>query len=73
MWNKGIATEACKKIIEYARKTYDGNKILGTCAVENIASCNIIKKLGMCFTQDSEYSKFDGSQTFIAKTYEMKF
>ena len=31
MWGKGIATEVSRKVIEYAREKYKGNKIIGFC------------------------------------------
>ena len=69
MWNKGLVTEAMKKIIEYACKKYDIKKITGTFATENIASQKVMEKLEMTFEQNTTYSKFDNSQTFEAKIY----
>lgn len=69
MWNKGLVTEAMQKIIEYACSKYDIKKITGTFATQNIASQKVMEKLGMTFDQDTEYSKFDGSQIFKAKIY----
>lgn len=73
MWGKGITVEACKKIIEYARATYDVKKIEGVFAVDNPNSGKIMTKLGMTYNCDCEYSSFDGTKTFKAKTYEIKF
>jgi len=73
MWGKGITTEACRKIIEYARETYDVNKIVAVFANENPRSGNVMRKLGMTYHCDCEYSKFDGSVTFQAKNYEIVY
>lgn len=73
MWNKGIATEACKKIIDFARKNYNAKKIESVFAIDNPASGHVMEKLGMKFCEDCEYSKFDGSQTFKAKKYQLDF
>ena len=73
MWGKGIVLEACKKIIEYGRANYDVKKIVGVFAVDNPNSGKVMEKLGMTFHKDCEYSKFDESETFEAKNYEIRF
>ena len=73
MWGKGIATEVSRKVIEYAREKYKGNKIIGCFALENPASRHVMEKLGMKFLRECEYSKFDGSETFKAQDWEMDF
>ena len=50
-------------------KYEDIKKITGTFATQNIASQKVMEKLGMTFDKDTEYSKFDESQTFKAKIY----
>lgn len=72
-WGKGYATEAISKIIEYARSKFDIKEIYGTFAVENNGSRRVMEKLGMTFFEDCEYSKFDGSRTYTAKTYRRVF
>jgi len=72
-WNKGYTTEALEKIIEYARSIYDVKAIAGTFAVDNPGSKRVMEKLGMSFFEDTEYTKFDGSATFKAKTYKREF
>lgn len=73
MWKKGIATEACRTIIDFARKNYDVKRITGVFADENSASGKVMEKLGMKFLKDCQYTKFDGKTTFKAKTYEIVF
>ena len=72
-WGKGYATEAISKIIEYARSRFDIKEIYGTFAVENNGSRRVMEKLGMTFFEDCEYTKFDGSRTYKAKTYRKIF
>ena len=73
MWGKGITTEAMIKILEHARSTRDVKEIAGTFAVENIGSRRVMEKLGMAYLEDTEYTKFDGSETFKAQTFFRKF
>lgn len=72
-WGKGYATEAISKIIEYARSRFEIKEIYGTFAAENNGSRRVMEKLGMTFFEDCEYTKFDGSRTYKAKTYRKIF
>ena len=58
-----------KKILEYALSTKDVKEIAGTFAVENIGSRRVMEKLGMTYLEDTEYTKFDDSETFKAQTF----
>lgn len=73
MWGKGIVTEACRRIIAFARENYDVKRIVGSFANDNPASGRVMEKLGMKYLKDCEYTKFDGSMTFKGKIYEMLF
>ena len=70
-WNRGLTTEAMKKIIEWGRETLGIKEIAATFAVDNIGSRRVMEKLGMTFLEDHDYAKLDGSETFTAKTYSM--
>ena len=61
------------KIIEYARSRFEIKEIYGTFAAENNGSRRVMEKLGMTFFEDCEYTKFDGSRTYKAKTYRKIF
>ena len=50
-----------------------GELIVGVFAVDNPNSGKDMEKLGMSFYKDCEYTKFDGSETFKAKNYEILF
>ena len=73
MWGKGITTEACKRIVEYAREKYHVRRIIGNFANKNPASGRVLEKLGMKYVSDYEYTKFDGSATYQGKEYEILF
>ncbi len=73
MWGKGITTEACRKIVDHARKNYEVKKIVACFADDNPASGRVMEKLGMKYQSDCEYSKFDSSATFKAKNYEIVY
>ena len=68
-WGKGFTVEALSAMIDYAKEKYGVKKIEGTFAIDNIGSRRVMEKLGMTFDHDTEYSKFDGSATFKAKTF----
>ncbi len=72
-WGKGLASEAMKCILDYGRRTYGIKTVAGTFALDNIGSRRVMEKLGMTYWKDSEYTKFDGSATFKAKTYRKDF
>ena len=62
-----------KKILEYALSTKDVKVIAGTFAVENIGCRRVMEKLGMTYPEDTEYTKFDDSETFKVQTFFRKF
>ena len=68
-WGKGFTVEALSAMIDYAKEKYGVKKIEGTFAIDNIGRRRVMEKLGMTFERDTEYSKFDGSATFKAKTF----
>ena len=70
-WNKGIATEATMKMIEYAHKVHGIKTFVSNHAVDNPASGRVMEKCGLTFDHYGEYSTFDGKQTFKAKFYKM--
>jgi ribosomal-protein-alanine N-acetyltransferase len=54
--NNGYATEATKKIIEYAFTENNVYRFIGECIKENIGSENVMKKLGM--TKEAEFKEY---------------
>ena len=46
-WGKGYATEAAKHVLDYGFQQLRLKEIFGKAHVENIASVNVLKKIGM--------------------------
>ena len=53
-WNKGYATEASLRSLEFGFKELKLDKIVGRAMRENRASINILKKIGMTFEKEFE-------------------
>jgi ribosomal-protein-alanine N-acetyltransferase len=70
-WNKGYATEAAKAMIRFAHETFRIHEFGANHAVDNPASGRVIEHCGLVYDHDTEYSTFDGSETFKAKAYRM--
>lgn len=71
-WGQGYATESAKRMIQYVCSEHNAREFVSEHAEENPASGRVIEKCGLKFEKFTEYSKFDGSQTFKAKFYRMK-
>lgn len=65
-WNKGIATEASRCVIEYAFETLNMSKIVASTDAANTASIKVLEKLAMTFTKREVV---DGLDTVF---YELK-
>ena len=46
-WNKGLATEALKRVLAYSFETIGLNRLEGLCAVENHAARRVLEEVGM--------------------------
>lgn len=55
-WGKGFAQEACSAVIEYAFETLRVNALFAGHNPKNIASAQLLKKLGFTYTHDEFYS-----------------
>lgn len=58
-WNKGIATEVSKLILNYGFKNLDFKKIIGIADPKNIGSCKVLEKIGMTFYKSAIYDETD--------------
>ena len=58
-WNLGYATEACRKIIQFAISELDASRLVAVIAKENTASCQVAKKLGMSAEKELVYHNFE--------------
>ena len=70
-WNQGYATEAAKAMIRFAHENFGIRDFGANHAVENPASGRVMEHCGLSFHHFTEYSTFDGSETFPAKAYRM--
>ena len=70
-WNQGYATEATRAMIDLVHRER-GVRVFTAChAIANPASSRVMEKCGLTFDHFSEYSRFDGSETFPAKYWRM--
>ncbi|HMG92802.1 MAG TPA: GNAT family N-acetyltransferase [Chryseolinea sp.] len=53
-WNKGYATEASLRCLEFGFKELKLDKIIGRAMQENKASINVLRKIGMTFEKEFE-------------------
>ncbi|MBQ4604204.1 MAG: GNAT family N-acetyltransferase [Clostridia bacterium] len=70
-WGNGYATEAAKRMIEYAYEELGARDFCATHATDNPASGRVLEKCGLVFDRYDEYCTFDGKHTFKAKFYKM--
>ena len=70
-WNQGYATEATRAMIDFAHQTFGVKDFYANHAIENPASGRVMEKVGCTFLHFSEYSTFDGTQTFPAKVWAL--
>ena len=71
-WNMGYATEATRAMIGFARREFGVRTFYASHAVDNPASGRVMEKVGCTFDHFSEYSTFDGQQTFPAKVWVLR-
>lgn len=60
-WGKGYATEAVKRVLEFAAEELLITEVVGRYAKENPASGNVMKKLGFQYEKDIPYECNDGA------------
>ena len=70
-WNQGYATEATRAMIDFAHREFGVNTFYANHAIANPASGRVMEKVGCTFDHFSEYSTFDGSETFPAKVWKL--
>lgn len=70
-WNQGYATEAARAMINFAHKEFGVRDFTATHAIANPASGRVMEHCGLHYVCDTEYSRFDGSETFPARRYEL--
>lgn len=65
-WGKGLATEVSVEIIKYGFDTLGLDKIIGIAMPENIASCKVLKKIGLTFDKVDGYDGDDGNYNWYS-------
>ena len=70
-WNKGLTTEATKRMITFSYEECGIRDFVSNHAIDNPASGKVMEKCGLVLDHYGEYSTFDGTQTFKAKFYKM--
>ena len=68
-WNHGYTTEAMKAILKFASVELGIKKVSGGHAKENLASANVIKKLGFVYDRDDITPHVDGIRYFDSREY----
>jgi RimJ/RimL family protein N-acetyltransferase len=58
-WGQGLATEACRAVLDYGRTRLGLQRIIGLVDPENVASVRVLEKLGLTLTgQVEEQGKY---------------
>lgn len=72
-WGKGFATEASKKILEFAKNVLKVDKILARYANENAGSQRVLEKLGFKYFADGEFYSNNKTKKLKCKCVELIF
>jgi len=62
VWNKGYATEAAIRCLEYSFAELKIDEIVGRAMIQNRASIKVLQKIGMTFKNSSD---FDGKEGVV--------
>lgn len=68
-WNKGYATEALKRIMEFLIHEVGMKKFIAVHSIENPASGVVLERNGFKYIRNGTYSSSDGKRQFICKVY----
>jgi [ribosomal protein S5]-alanine N-acetyltransferase len=58
-WGRGLATEACRRVVEHGFEVLLLPRLLGVARVENVGSQRVMVKLGMASRKNFEYEGFE--------------
>jgi RimJ/RimL family protein N-acetyltransferase len=59
-WNRGFATETAKKCLEYGFEVLNLDEIISRVMKDNMASIQVLKKLGMSFQENIDFAGKEG-------------
>lgn len=68
-WGKGLATEAAKRIFDFAVNELGIKTIYAFHATDNPASGRVLTKIGLIYTNDGVFVSDDGSKRYPRKEY----
>lgn len=68
-WNRGLATEAARIIIDFGKTTLMQKRFYCCHAKDNPASGNVMTKVGFQYQNDGVYYSWDGEREFESKEY----
>ena len=60
-WNQGYTTEATLRMMDYVREKHDAKRFVAEHAVGNPASGRVMKKCGLHYVGEYEYTRLDGT------------
>lgn len=67
MWGRGYATEAAYSSLKFGFEQLDFEKIVGLAKIENFASINVLKKIGLKYKKDMTIFGIDVKYLEITK------
>lgn len=70
-WGRGLTTEACRAILDFAAQTLGVREFFSCHSKDNPASGRVLEKLGFVYQKDGLYKSFDGTRTFDAREYSL--
>lgn len=71
-WNKGLATEASRAVLEFIVNTFGVRSFYACHASDNTASGKVLEKLGFVYQTDGFYTSFDGSRSYMCREYALR-
>jgi|GEM_PF-1168894 len=70
-WGFGLATEAARRILDFAIRELGISTFFGSHATDNPASGHVLTKLGFVYTDDGFFESSDGTKAFPNKNYHL--
>lgn len=68
-WNKGLATEAAQRIIDFGKETLKQNRFFCCHAMDNPSSGKVMTKVGFRYQNDGVYYSWNQERKFESKEY----
>lgn len=71
-WNRGFATEAARRMVEFARSVMQAEEVFARVVVGNTGSVRVLEKLGMTQIHTNPYGVFREGNWRPMATYSMR-